>query len=210
MPEAPATHSNHRNPTRRAVLAGGAILPLLPHLALAVPKPLTFAVFRNDARIGEHHVTFAGDSSTLTATTEAVMIVRIGPVPVFHYHHHAVETRRDGQFASLETSTVTNGKAERVMAERTSGGVRVDGAYGRATLSADTNPLNHWDQQIFTGPVFNPQTGRVMKVRFARPAPDHWSIRGEAEIDDYYDESGAWQALTGKLDDGSKVEYRRL
>jgi len=26
----------------------------------------------------------------------------------------------------------------------------------------------------------------------------------------YYDESGAWQSLVGKLDDGSKVEYRRV
>jgi len=36
------------------------------------------------------------------------------------------------------------------------------------------------------------------------------AIRGEAEIDDFYDEAGAWQSLTGKLDDGSKVEYRRV
>jgi uncharacterized protein DUF6134 len=195
--------------TRRLALAGGLILPLLPRLAWAAPTSLTFAVLRNGAKIGEHHVAFAADGPALTATTEATMVVRIGPVPVFRYHHHAVETRRDGEFSSLETSTVTNGKAEHVVAERTSGGIRIDCSYGKTTLSAAANPLNHWDQQIFAGPVFNPQTGKIMSVRFARPAPGHWTIRGEAEIDDYYDETGAWQALTGKLDDGSKVEYRR-
>ena len=97
-----------------------------------------------------------------------------------------------------------------MVAERTGGGIRVDCPSGKTTLSADTNPMNHWNQQIFAGPLFNPQTGKLMKVRTARVAPGHWTIRGEAEIDDFYDESGAWQSLTGKLDDGSKVEYRRI
>ena len=51
MPEAVSALS------RRAILAGGLILPLAPGLALAAPRNLTFAVFRNGAKIGEHHVT---------------------------------------------------------------------------------------------------------------------------------------------------------
>ncbi|MFI4964471.1 MAG: DUF6134 family protein [Caulobacterales bacterium] len=195
---------------RREVLAGGLILPLIPRLAWAAPRNLAFAVFRNGSRIGEHHVVFAGDGPALTATTDAVMTVKLGPVPLFRYHHHAVETRHDGVFASMQTATTTNGKAEQVEAERTAGGVRIDGSHGEAMLSRNTNPLNHWDQQIFAGPLFNPQTGKLMKVRTAKVGPGHWTIRGEAEIDDFYDESGAWRSLTGKLDDGSRVEYRRI
>ena len=211
MSETPAAHPICRALSRRGLLAGGLILPFLPSLAFAAPRSLTFAVFRNGSRIGEHHVAFSGDGPALTATTEAVMTVKIGPVPVFRYHHHAVETRHDGVFASLETDTTTNGKLEHVVAERTGGGVRIDCPYGKATLSADANPMNHWNQQIFSGgPLFNPQTGKLLKVRTAKVAPGHWTIRGETEIDDYYDEAGAWQSLTGKLDDGSKVEYRRV
>ena len=198
-------------PSRRLVLAGGLMLPLLPTLARAAPRSLTFAVFRNGSKIGEHHVAFSGEGSQLIATTDAVMTVKIGPVPVFRYHHHALEHRNDGVFASLETSTTTNGKAEHVMAERAGGGIRVDCSYGKETLSADANPMNHWNQQIFSGgPLFNPQTGKLLKVRATKVAPGHVSIRGEAEIDDFYDEAGAWQSLTGKLDDGSRVEYRRI
>jgi hypothetical protein len=196
---------------RRALLVGGLILPLLPQLARAAPKSLTFAVFRNGAKIGEHHVAFAGDGPALTATTDAVMVVKIGPVPVFRYHHHALEHRNDGVFASLETSTTTNGKDEHVVAERTGGAIRVDCPSGKTMLSGDANPMNHWNQQIFSGgPLFNPQTGKLLKVHTAKAGPGHWTIRGETEIDDYYDEGGAWQSLTGKLDDGSKVEYRRV
>jgi hypothetical protein len=35
-------------------------------------------------------------------------------------------------------------------------------------------------------------------------------FRGDAEIDDYYDEAGVWAGLSGKLGDGSYMEYRRL
>ena len=197
--------------SRRAVLACGLILPLAPRLAIAGPRNLTFAVFRNGTKIGEHHVNFAGDEADLTATTDATMLVKIGPVPVFRYHHHAFEKHAGGVFASMETTTTTNGKEEHVACERTASGVRMDCTYGKTTLSADANPMNHWNEQIFTGaPLFNPQTGKILKVRVAKVTPNHVTIRGETEIDDYYDEAGAWQSLTGKLDDGSKVEYRRV
>src|ERR1700761_2328335 len=114
-------------PSRRLILAGGLMLPLAPRLALAAtPRNLSFAVFRNGSHIGEHHINFIGDGAAVTATTDAIMAVKIGPVPVFKYHHHAVETRKDGLFASLETATTTNGKAEHVEAERTDGVIRVE------------------------------------------------------------------------------------
>jgi hypothetical protein len=197
--------------SRRTILAAGLLAPLVPRLVLAAPRNLTFAVYRNGSKIGEHYITFTGDGPTLTATTDAVMTVKIGPVPVFKYHHHAVEHRTDGVFASLETATNSNGKAEHVEAERIGAGVRVDGSYGQTTLAADANPMTHWNPQIFGGPpLFNPQTGKILKVRTAKVTLGYVTIRGEAEIDDFYDEAGAWRSLTGKLDDGSHMEYRRV
>jgi len=211
MPDVLGKGSARTLPSRRGLLAAGLILPLAPGLVRAAPRNLTFAVFRNGTKIGEHHVSFSGEGSALVATTDATMTVKLGPVPVFKYHHRALEHRNDGVFASLETSTVTNGKGEHVTAERTGGGVRVDCTYGKTTLAADANPMNHWDRDIFDGgPLFNPQTGKIMKVKTARVTPGHVTIRGEAEMDDFYDDGGAWQSLTGKLDDGSRVEYRRV
>ena len=197
--------------SRRAILTAGLFLPLAPGRVIAASKTLAFAVFRNGSKIGEHQVVFNIDGGALTATTDATMTVKIGPVPVFKYHHRALEKRSDGVFASLVTSTSTNGKDEHVTAERAGGVVHVDCTYGKTNLPADANPMTHWNPQIFGGaPLFNPQTGKILKVRTARVAPNHVTIRGEAEIDDFYDEAGAWQSLTGKLDDGSKVEYRRV
>lgn len=195
---------------RRALLTGGLLLPFLGTAALAAPRALTFAVFRNGAKIGEHHVAFSGDDAALIATTDAVMTVKIGPVPVFKYRHHAVEKRVDGVFASLVTATDSNGKAERVSAEKAGGVIRISCPSGQVTAPANANPLNHWNSQIFAGPMFNPQTGKMVKATARRVEAGHWQIRGEVEIDDWYDASGAWQALKGKLDDGSAVEYRRV
>ena len=196
---------------RRAVLTGGLGLPLLAGGARAAPRALTFAVFRNGTRIGEHHVSFTGDDDTLTATTDAIMTVKLGPVPVFKYRHHAVEKRVGGAFASLVTATDSNGKGERVSAEMSGGAIRISCPSGTLTAPAAANPITHWNSQIFGGaPLFNPQNGKLLKVTTRKVEPGHWAIRGDAQIDDYYDASGAWLALKGKLDDGSRVGYRRV
>jgi len=195
---------------RRALLTAGLALPLLPRLALAGPRGLAFAVFRNDAKIGEHHITFAGDGEAITATTEAEMTVKIGPVPVFKYRHHAVEAMRAGAFSTLETRTTSNGKQEHVVAERTAGGVDVDCPAGKLVLASNVSPLNHWNQKSFPGPFFNPETGKPMKLQVSRAGAGHWVLRGEAEMDDFYDEAGQWMAAKAKGTDGSAIEYRRI
>jgi hypothetical protein len=167
-------------------------------------------VIRNGTKIGEHHMSFAGDSGALTATTEADMLVKLGPVPVFKYHHHAVEKRAGDVFASLETTTQSNGKAQHLVAEGGGGVIRIDSSAGQLTAPAGSNPITHWNPAIFSGPLFDPQTGKMMKVKTAKVGAGHWEIRGQAEIDDYYDDAGNWQALKGKLDDGSMVEYHRI
>ena len=196
--------------TRRAALAGGLILPLAPGLAMAAPKALNFAVFRNGAHIGEQHMSFAGDGGNIAVTTDVVMLVKVGPVPLFKYRHQAVEKRVGGAFASLETSTVTNGKNEHVVAEKTAAGISVQCPSGKAMLAADANPMTHWNPQIFSGPLFNPQTGKMLKVKATRVTPGHVTVRGEVDMDDFYDDAGTWLAAKAKGDDGSAIEYRRI
>ena len=50
----------------------------------------------------------------------------------------------------------------------------------------------------------------MLKVTCTQVKPGQWQIRGEAEIDDFYDAQGNWLALKGKLEDGSRMEYRRI
>jgi hypothetical protein len=195
---------------RRLLLASG--LAALPGFALAAApasRRLAFHVLRNGTRIGEHVMSFAGDPTSPTVTTEVRMAVKLGPVPVFRYRHHAVERWTGSKFASLETTTDSNGKAERVSARRAEAGVVIETAKGRITGPAGVRPFTHWNPEVFGAPLFNPQDGKLLKVTTRRVSATQWSVRGEAEIDDWYDEAGVWTALKGKLKDGSLLEYRR-
>lgn len=206
--------------SRRQVLSG-LTLALAPVRALGAgtDASLRFAVFRNGAHVGEHEMTFVRAADAVTATSAVAMVIRLGPVPVFRYRHQARETWRGDRFEHLETSTTSNGKLERVSARALSGGVSIETGAGASRAPATAAPLTHWNPRAFTAPLFNPQTGKLLKVSVSRTANEHlkadgggahWSVRGEAEIDDWYDGDGAWSALRGRLPDRSILEYRRL
>jgi hypothetical protein len=195
-----------------------AVLALVP-AALAVPalaKPpaggrLAFAVLRKGERIGEHRMVFTRAGGLLEVVTEAEMRFSVGPLPV-RYTHQARERWRNGRFESLETSSVTNGRGEQVSARREADAVVVTAGRERR-LPPSTLPLTHWNPAALDGPLFNPQTGKPLKVTARRepePAGVRWSLRGEAQIDNWYDAAGVWQALRGRLPDGSWMEYRKL
>ncbi len=197
---------------RRALLALG-LVGLVPGVALAgapTNRRLSFTVLRNGTRVGEHVMTFAGDLASPTVTTDVRMSVRVGPVPVFRYRHHAVERWVGGQFSSLETNSDSNGKAERVSARRTDAGVVIQTPKQKITAAIGTKPFTHWNSEVLDGPLFNPQTGKLLKVAVRQVSPRHWAVRGDAEIDNWYDEAGVWNALKGRLSDGSLLEYRRI
>jgi hypothetical protein len=212
--------------SRRVVLAAG-MTALAPAWAMAAPKipaagRLAFAVFRNGARIGDHRMRFARDGDLLTVTTEVAMTVRMGPVPVYRYSHHAVERWRGDRFERLETTTDGNGRKKQVTAQRTDAGVLITVGKTRLTAGPQTAPLTHWNAEVLSRPLFNPQEGKLVKVTARRGVEalkladgatiqaTKVSLRGEVEIDDFYDAAGAWVALRGKLEDGSRVEYRRV
>ncbi|MFT4936636.1 MAG: hypothetical protein ACI9LT_003355 [Pseudoalteromonas distincta] len=214
-----------RTLSRRGLLAGGLGALAAPAAFAAAPANgrLAFAVYRGKDKVGEHVMRFASAGGGLSVSTEVEMLVKLGPVPIFRYAHTATERWRGDSFASLTTRTETNGKVEQVRAEATAGGVAIEGPGGRLTAPASAAPLTHWNTAAFDRPLFNPQLGKLMRIRAARAGQDsvqlangqsisatRWTLRGEAEIDNWYDSAGAWAGLRGKLEDGSTMIYRRL
>ena len=195
---------------RRELILGGVGLALAPGAALAVPNRLAFQVYRNGAKVGEHIMTFTGDDTARTISTNVTMTVKVGPVPVYKYKHTATEKWVAGKWASIDTTTNGNGKLTKASGRAMGSYVQIIGPAGSQRAPADAVPLSHWNQANFSRPLFNQQEGKLLKVRCTQVAPGHWSIRGETEIDNFYDASGNWLALKGKLEDGSKLEYKRV
>ena len=196
---------------RRELMLSGAGLALTPGLVWAAPPSrLTFQVFRNGTKVGEHQIVFAGDDDNRTLTTDVAMTVKIGPVPVYKYKHAAIERWVGGKWASVETTTNGNGKIYKASGKAMGTYVQIVGPQGTVRGPADAVPFTHWNQANFGKPLFNQQEGKMLKVTATKVGPGHWAVRGETEIDDFYDAAGNWIALKGKLEDGSRMEYKRV
>jgi hypothetical protein len=200
-----------------AAVAPGRVLATTPR-----GGSLAFVVYRNGVAVGRHLMTFSGPADSPRVTTEVEMTIKLGPVPVFRYRHHAEERWLSGQFADLDTRTDANGRKRRVSARRTEAGVMIDTGGAKVAAPANAAPLTHWNNQVLGGPLFNPQEGKLLRINArlggvetikaaggATIRATRWSLRGDAEIENWYDASGAWAALRGKLPDGSMMEYRR-
>ena len=212
------------DPTRRLLLAAGALAAVPAPLLAAPPasRRLAFAVLRNGERIGEHRMTFSGDATSPTVSTEVDMTVKLGGVTVYRYRHTAREVWADGRFESLESVTDATAGDRKVSARRTPSGVLIRTGRREVLAPAGTSPLTHWNPRVLTGRLFNPQEGDLVRITAApkgvRPViladgrsveAQVWSLRGEAEIDNWYDRAGVWTGLKGRLKDGSVIEYRR-
>ncbi len=212
---------------RRSVLASGLCLLAPTRLLAQTPtahRPLAFEIWRQGHKIGLHTVGFQGDGQDFTVTIDAELVVKIGPVPVFRYHHHASEVWRGGRFAQLESRTTSNGSQVHVSAVRAPDGITVNTSTGQVLHGpANACPLTHWNAAVLGGPVINPENGQLPHERVVRTPGDtvaladgrkvsatRCAVTGDADFTDWYDAQGAWTALTAKVKDGSLIDYRRM
>jgi hypothetical protein len=210
--------------SRRALILAGSAWAAAPAAFAAIPGGgrLAFQVVRKGKVIGQHVLTFQGGPDDLTVEARVAMNVALGPVTVFAYKHHMVERSKGGVFVSMESDSTTNGKREKVSAGKAGGVVRIKTLSKSFDAPANAAPLTHWNQKSLSGPLFNPQTGAIMRLSASRRGFEpvqvagktvqatRWSLSGEESMDDWYDGSGVWSALKAKAKDGSLVEYRRI
>jgi hypothetical protein len=172
--------------------------------------------------IGAHRVAFEGDGADLKVRTHVDFLVKFGPIPVFRYAFQSLETWRGGVFSALDSEAETNGRRDQVQAVSGPSAVTIQTAQGRShTAPADALPLSHWNPRALRNPLFNPQTGALLKERIGRQDGETLRLAdgraitttkvtliGDSEIIDWYDAAGAWVALRGRLKDGSYLDYR--
>lgn len=210
---------------RRSLLGAAVALLATPALAARPDADrMEFEVWRQKHKIGSHTLAFQGNGDDFTVTIAASMQVKLGPITVFRYRHQATEIWRGGRFAELHSQTVSNSKTEMVDAVRSASGVRIETGAGKVvTVSAEAQPLTHWNQRALLLPLFNPQTGAPIKKTVTRQpgqsvaladarevAATAYVITGDAQITDWYDAQGVWSALHGRVEDGSFIDYRRV
>lgn len=210
---------------RRALVAAAlsaAALPGSAPAAMPTNASVHFNVLRNGKPFGNYQLTFVTNGDTLTATTEVGMSARIAGLTVFNYRHHCEEVWKAGRFMELHSTSVRDSDKDFCSAVRTATGLSITNKDGPLVAPPGANPYTHWNPAVITGPMFNPETGFMLRLT-AQPmghepfalangskvTANHWAMRGESEIDEWYEDSGAWAGLRAVFPDKSIVEYRR-
>jgi hypothetical protein len=205
--------------------AGTALASVLPGNPASVPPSdsLVFEVSRNGSPIGTHRLDFTRSGGETRVKIDAAFKVGFSFITLYRYRHQGEEIWRDGEFQSLDTTTSDNGTTFRVQAGRVEGGILIKATGLPDHLApASALPLTHWAEAAMTAPLFNPQTGKMLRetaqpqgrgmVRLANGKPieaTRYALAGEAPIEDWYDSARVWAALDGKGKDGSTITYRR-
>lgn len=210
---------------RRDVVAGGLCACAAARAAAALPIPpsnaLTFAIIRGDRRIGTHSVTFEPDGDKLTVRVAADIVVKFGPIALFRYHHRATEIWEGGVVVSVESKTNNDGKPAKTRMWRESGSLMVEGSSQRRYAAPpDASPATHWNRSMLDGPLIETEGGRLLRPKITplgtAPIPGYpkpaagFALRGDADLDTWYDTSPRWVGLrfTGK--DGTEVRFEAV
>jgi hypothetical protein len=204
----------------RPVLAA----PVIPSPAVPAPDSLAFQVSRNGRAIGTHNLDFVRTGKAVTVRILAEFRVGFGPITFYRYRHQGSEHWQDGRFQSLETTTNDNGTPYEVRARRVPGGILIQATGLGDQMAPETAlPLTHWAIAAMNAPLFNPQTGKMLRESARKrglstvmladgsmiPATGY-ALAGEAPIEDWYDRQQIWAALNGRGKDGSLIAYRRI
>ncbi len=213
---------------RRRLLFAAAGLPAAAVLPVVLPVPpsggLTFALIRHGDSIGTHTIRFEPQGDTLTIRIDVEALVKFGPIPLVRYTHHNVEVWRGGRLDQLDSTTDKNGTRLFVTAHRTAAGLSVVGSAASAYIAPeDALPTTYWNKRLLISPMIGTQDGMLVHPAVrdlgADPVPvaggaripaTRYSLRGDLDLDLWYDQTSTWAGMEFSVADGSVIRYERL
>jgi len=184
---------------------------------------LQFAIHRGNSGIGQHTVQLQREGAAWVARINVEIAVSIGPVVVYRYKLIARETWQDDRFTSFESDTNDDGTKLWVRARREADGVVVEASGApRALLPVDAIPMTHWNRQCMRAPLFAAKDGKPARPKVQPRGEEtitlgngraikaeRFTLTGDMELDDWYDQDNAWASMRTIGRDGSVITYRR-
>lgn len=204
------------------VVAGPVFAAELPEQVGAVSAVNTYEVLRNGKRIGTHEIRFSRDGDALQVVAETNMKVKFLFITAYKYRYVSEEYWLGGELQRVETKVNDNGKELFSSATRNGDGYEVARTDGGSVIPLAFMTTNHWnDDAPQFNQLFNTITGKINEVTFTPVAvPEitadqqlaidakEFSVRGELNINTFYDSSGNWLGMVFEHKDGSTIEFR--
>lgn len=169
-----------------------------------------YIVLRNGKKIGTHDIRFKGTRERLTVISQTKMRVKFLFITAYRYDYVSTEQWHNGQLISVATDVNDNGKKSTASATLQDQGyvTRLNGKTGSADSPLFTT--NHWNVGAMeqTG-LFNTITASVNQISVDHVLQDQrYKVRGELNIDSFYDDHGHWLGMQFEHSDGSIIEFR--
>jgi hypothetical protein len=198
--------------------------------AMAAPLPvpsggsLAFRLIRHGSDIGTHTIRFDEQDAGLTVHVDVDVLVKFGPIPLVRYTHHAVEVWHNQVLTQLDATTDKNGTKLAMAARRTDAGLHVTGS-GTAPYIApeDALPTTYWNPRLLSSPMIGTQDGMLVHPvvhdlgPYSVPAVSggqipatRYGLRGDLDVDLFYDQTRTWAGMEFSVADGSVIHYARV
>lgn len=182
----------------------------------------SYEVLRNGKRIGTHEIRFERYGNALKVVAETNMKVKFLFITAYKYRYVSEELWVGGELQQVETRVNDNGKELFSSATRNGDGYKVARTDGGDVVPPAFMTTNHWnDAAPRFSQLFNTITGKINDVTFTpvttgdiSTAPQltadakAFSVRGELNINTFYDSSGNWLGMVFEHKDGSTIEFR--
>ena len=172
---------------------------------------------------GESLVRFRETEEGLLIQIYTSLTFGLGPIKLFRYTLRTDELWRDGKLQRLESAVDENGTQYEVRGKRTDEGFVYEGSKAPAIMPEGTRPTTYWRRDfVEASTLLDTQKGQIMDVGITEIGVEevksmgqmrkavHYSVRGDLDIDIWYDqETDEWSKLAFTVD-GRDFEYLRV
>lgn len=194
------------------------LLAALPPQSQA-SETLVFDVLMDGRNIGQHSVTVWNQADSTQVDISIDLKVGLGPIVFYRYEQRNRSLWENGILASFLSNTNDDGDIYTVAGNRRDDGMSVAVNGGAAALVPDWFPTTYWDKRtVYQDRLLATQDGEVLdvetrsvgfetiEVRGRTVRAEKFEMRGDLDIDLWYDESDRWVKLAFRYR-GSTFDY---
>jgi hypothetical protein len=183
---------------------------------------IKFKAFRNGAPLGYSMVRFEDRGETQLVQVSTVFEVGIGPISAFIYLLRIDTVWKDGDVLTLSSRVNDDGDDYSVEVRPGPDALAYSGAKGQGSVERDILPSTYWRTDLTTRDhILDAQYGGVRRITMTDLGTERvpvkgetvsarrWSMRGQLDLDLWYDDAGEWVRLDFTKGD-SHVIYERV
>ncbi|MGQ0533225.1 MAG: DUF6134 family protein [Caulobacteraceae bacterium] len=190
---------------RPLALAALAALVLSGVASAATTGRTAFDVTRNGQPFGRHTINVSGSDASMRVESRVALRANFGPITAYRLEQTCTETWANGSLASLNCSTLKDGRRTEVRGQAVDGRLRVTAGAASHVFPREAAPTSWWTRpRAGSVTMIDTQTGAPMRVRVTdmgretirinrrNVQADRVRVRGTLTVDLWYDEQGHW------------------